>query len=105
MKDTAGTVPIEEEEGLVFEDGAGKVAAILVAAQGWDRLPIIIGKPAVGVENLVADKIIALAMEHIGTGLRDHVHDRPAGEAILGAEVGLLDLELLYGFDRGRIGD
>ena len=44
-------------------------------------------------------------MKDVRTGLSDHVDDRAAGEAILRAEVRLLDLEFLHGFDRGRIGD
>src|SRR6185437_13189228 len=101
----AGTVPIEEEEGLILEDRTADGAAIVIAAERWDGLPIMIGKPAIGIENLVADKVVAFAMKDVGPGLRDHVDDRTAGESILGAEVGLLDFEFLYGFDRRRIGD
>src|SRR6185437_6469839 len=87
----AGTVPIEEEEGLILEDRTADGAAIVIAAERWDGLPIMIGKPAIGIENLVADKVVAFAMKDVGPGLRDHVDDRTAGESILGAEVGLLD--------------
>ncbi len=65
----------------------------------------MIGKPVVGVEDLVADKVVEFAMERIGAGLRDHIDDGATGKTIFRAEVRLLDLEFRDRFDRGRIGD
>ena len=42
-------------------------------------------------------------MELVGAGARDHIDDRGAGKTILGAEVGLLHLELAHRFRRGCV--
>ena len=105
------TLEVEEEEGLVWNDGASDAEPKLIAFE----LSLLLAHESAGgigndgspkrggVQIVVAVKPIDRAMKIIGARLGDHVDDASRGTSILGTVGVLFDLELLDGFAADKI--
>ena len=88
----AGSLIGGEKEQLVLEHRSTQSGAILIPSQRISRL----GEEVPGVEHLVADEPEAGTVKLVRAPLGDHIHDRPGGVGVFGAEVAPLHAELLH---------
>jgi hypothetical protein len=77
----------------------------LLAVHGGNGDSVQVVEPVVGVGDGVADEVVSAAVEGVRSGAGDHVDHGRAGKAVLGAEVRLLDAELVHGLRGRRVGD
>jgi hypothetical protein len=89
----------EEVEGPVLHDRAAEIDAELFAIER--RLGVRLGIEEIArVEPVVAIEVERLTVQQVRARPRRHVHDRAGVAAVLGAERGVVDLELRHGVDR-----
>src|SRR6266849_79005 len=99
----AAALIVEKEEGAVLLDGPAYRAAEVVPAYGSNFDAGLIVEEVVGIQLVVAQEIVEAAMEVVGSRAGDDVYHGGPAKADFRAEVGLLDLKLLHGVDRGCV--
>ena len=85
-----------KEKRLVFTDRSTEGKSKLVAFESRLPTPKGVVLPCGGVESAVAEKFVDAAMQSVGPGLGDHVHDAPAGSAEFRAVIGSQNLKLAH---------
>ena len=93
------TFVITEHEGLVAPDRPAERDAELVHFEGWDR-PVFPVKEILGVERVVSQELIDVAMQLIRSAADHHVNRAPWILAEFRLLVAGLHLELLNRVDR-----
>ena len=92
----------DEEESLVLPDRPAEHGSELIAAIIRDRRAGPVRGPTVRIESGVAQEVVGVAVELVGSGLGHHVDHRAARLSIFGPEEIRLHLELLDRVHRWR---
>ena len=98
----AQTFVREEEESAVFANGAAKNATEIVLPDWRFGQTVVVGKPIIGVKDVVAQIVEGRAMEAVaaGTGDQDNLG---AAAAVFGGGVRSFHAKLLQSIDRDQI--
>src|ERR1700724_854188 len=90
---------VEEEEGLVLDDGASDGSAKIVFVMNGPTASRLLVEPVVGVECGVAEELIKAGVELVRPRAGNNVNQRCAGKPVLSTEIRLLHLELFHCVD------
>ena len=103
---------IQEEERLVAavvhfrrQDRTAHRESELIAAEGRFRSAIPVVGPPIGIQLVIAEKLVKTAMQVVGAGSRSHRQDPAAGAAEFAREVVRNHLELRHRLEWRRVLD